>query len=323
MKLSECPEFRKLQGLASLQLISELRQHRNSRLKLSDMPLLHYRYNVHDASPHLGMLNMLIGVSVIFCLWNVWAAPPLTTTTLQSSSTMDTPTNSNTMYEVNSINQQETKQHFDTEMMRLASALSLPTLAPIESLNQQTLHLLPIHTASNGQKYILLTGQDLQSRTIPSKQDEVYEKRLQISDTKYSIRTQDEMRNGGKATHTSNSRKRAPKQLVPSTRRELSTPLFVDSVTYEPFSSTSSSLTTAYHYRPNWTSWVYGIAISCSILAGGLFARISLQRMDRWEHLSKEDSLAFDVAYTSYIDDHGSFFTVSDWSGDHLDRFDV
>ena len=60
-------------------------------------------------------------------------------------------------------------------------------------------------------------------------------------------------------------------------------------------------------------------------------AKRALDRIDRWEQLSKEDSLAYDLAYTTpgtYSDlgsEYGSFGSSgeSDWSGDYLDRFDV
>jgi len=112
-----------------------------------------------------------------------------------------------------------------------------------------------------------------------------------------------------------------------SSPRGFSSPLFVET---EPRSSTGVSETASSptRLRPRWSSWIYAFAITGSIVAGGLYAKRTLERIDRWEQLSKEDSLAYDVAYTSvYNDDvisYGSFASVtSEWSGDFLDRFDV
>lgn len=44
---------------------------------------------------------------------------------------------------------------------------------------------------------------------------------------------------------------------------------------------------------------LYLMAVAGSVLGGGILAKRALDRMDRWEQLSQEDSLAFDIAYTS------------------------
>jgi hypothetical protein len=99
------------------------------------------------------------------------------------------------------------------------------------------------------------------------------------------------------------------------------------------------------------------MAVTGSVLGGGLLAKRALDRIDRWEQLSKEDSLAFDIAYTSPYTagegagglaggpagflyprststssnndgtgseaSYGSFSSTADWRGDRLNRFDV
>ena len=60
-------------------------------------------------------------------------------------------------------------------------------------------------------------------------------------------------------------------------------------------------------------------------MAGALVAKRTIDRAIRWETLLKEDSLAYDMAYTddwrSDTSSYGSF--VSNVWSDELDKFDV
>ena len=120
-----------------------------------------------------------------------------------------------------------------------------------------------------------------------------------------------------------------PSFQIQSRSRSTQLPRNLGDSSIEPLSSSSYSPINRRHLR--WTRWLYAIAVSVALLAGGVFAKRALDRIDRWEQLSKEDSLAYDLAYTSAATDtyswasDGSFASVSstDWSGDYLDRFDV
>jgi hypothetical protein len=278
-----------------------------------------HHYNPHDGSPHFGMLNILIGLAVMMCLWNVWTAPPPKSAINASVSSSMIRNYSCTYIErQKSCHDQQELQQQEDEARRLQlvraikpqSTTRTQISAPAEKI-QNGIRLLPAHTGSDGQKFILLAskrGQETLNKAIVSSNE--LEKEGNILKMHSQPRRKSSIR----------------KDEVYTNRRGLSTPLFVDMVTYETLPASSSSMYPRHHYQPNLSSWLFGTAVSGSILAGGLLAVRILIRMDRWEQLSKEDSLAFDVAYTSpYIDDGESYgsFASSEWSGDRLDRFDV
>jgi hypothetical protein len=208
---------------------------------------------------------------------------------------------------------------------------------------------LPVHTAENGQRFVLLTNyntlQDNHNKNLDAPlftEDGIQEKHAKLSHQQSNThsrqqhlavlqhqRPQRRLRNNQHNDGEKNAL--MAKQRVTSKPRGFASPLFV--VETQPSSAgaslTTSTATASVRVRPRWSTWMYAIAITGSILAGGLYAKRVLDRIDRWEHLSKEDSLAYDLAYTSpynnnnddVISHYGSF--VSDWSGDYLDRFDV
>jgi hypothetical protein len=53
-----------------------------------------------------------------------------------------------------------------------------------------------------------------------------------------------------------------------------------------------------------------------------MMAKRALDKVHKWEQLSQEDSLAYDIAYTTTTSELGYGSFVSVWSGD-LDKFDV
>ncbi|KAG7368108.1 hypothetical protein IV203_030851 [Nitzschia inconspicua] len=290
-----------------------------------------YHYSPHDGSLHFGILNVMIALAVVMCLWNVWTVTPAngesnvstSRAAIQDYTSISTASSSSSSPKQQQLLEQNEKHQELMMQQQLSSktATTTPTEPLLKMLIlsgdpsrekiQNGIQLYPVHTSSNGQKFILLAPEQThsESRTMTTEQ----------------VNVAGEFRDGSKipTAHSTEMKKQ-----VRSKRRGLSAPLFVDVVTYEPLSSSSGSSSTYahHHYRPNWYSWMYGIAISGSVFAGGLFAKLALIRMDMWEQLSKEDSLAFDVAYTSpyhdEVESYGSFAT-SDWSGDYLDRFDI
>jgi hypothetical protein len=261
-------------------------------------------------------------------LWNLWTAPPPTSVTGTASKSSSTMPNYSTPYPelpMSSNNhplqdeQKQQQQLQETERLQLVGATQpqLTTLTKIDSPAQKTQNdvtFFPVHTTTNGHKFILLASQ--RGKEAPSKvivSSNALGKEVDMLKTQRQLTT----------PHQTSIRSK----LVHSHRRGLSTPLFIDTVTYETLpSSASSFMYPHHHYRPIWSSWLFGLTASGSILAGGLLAIQALKRMDRWEQLSKEDSLAFDVAYTTTykgdVESYGSFESL-EWSGDRLDRFDV
>jgi hypothetical protein len=138
-----------------------------------------YHYSLHDASPHFGMLNVMIGLAVMICLWNVWTAPPPTvvTTTTQGlaavgqysdlvASSLDS--NSQQLKQpsqqaqlesssrtVNQPEQLSSSQANATPTLALSITL-LPSSSPEEKIQDNNIRLYPVHTGPNGQKFILL-----------------------------------------------------------------------------------------------------------------------------------------------------------------------
>ncbi|KAL3906233.1 MAG: hypothetical protein SGARI_004094, partial [Bacillariaceae sp.] len=277
----------------------------------------------------------MIGIAVALCLWNVWTAPP--PTTVSSASTVDfaaarqaLSTNGQQQQQLQQQEERQSIQHVTSE--EPVTQLMSSTLS---NTSQATVHhgarVFPVHTAANGQKFILLVPEQSRRKDAPKtlsveqREGEFgQEPKTEAVNRKKSVANQPNKTAAHGGTKSPNN-KDAKRKHVRANRRGLSTPLFVDTVTFDPLSSSSAR----HHLRPQWSSWFYGIAITGSVLAGGLFAKRALIRMDRWEQLSKEDSLAFDVAYTTafvYDDDadsYGSFAAAaSDWSGDYMDRFD-
>jgi hypothetical protein len=64
------------------------------------------------------------------------------------------------------------------------------------------------------------------------------------------------------------------------------------------------------------------VAISGAIIAGALMAKRALDKLQKWEQQSQEDSLAYDIAYTTTTSEVGYGSFVSNWTDD-LDKFDV
>jgi hypothetical protein len=319
--------------------ITMVRRHQNHRRQ-------RYNYSPHDSSPHFPVLNILIGIVVTLCLWNVWTAPP-------PARVMESTMGGQVMQQNQQLQRQSSQQQVEeVTPIQMSSLSSLSTMSntsqDITSV-QDEIHLFPVHTAANGQKFIVLSSGPSRQTTSPRSPEQ---QEGEFGQAPRVIGNVAKKSAGGKPTKTNtygekSSRKQSDTLSVPKTisrhkkekkimtpnQRGLSTPLFIDTVSYEPLSSSSpgsSSSQAHHHFRPYWYSWFLGIAISGSVLAGGLLAKRVLKRMDRWEQLSKEDSLAFDVAYTTafvYDEDaqsYGSFVeTTSDWSRDNLDRFDV
>lgn len=300
-----------------------------------------YHYSPHDASPHFPMLNVMIGIAVALCLWNIWTAPPPTVVT--SSSTMDYAASKQAPNSAQQLQQEQQQQQQQQSMQQRVvevppTQLSSSALSNTSQASEQVdMHLFPVHTAANGQKYILLAPSRRSQKDTPraksvepQQEGEFGQQPRGKTSTPKKTVVSHPPKTGGHGTTKTPKNKDMKKQHMKANRRGLSTPLFVDTVTYDTLSSSSSSSYPHHHLRPKWSSWFYGIAITGSVLAGGLFAKRALKRMDRWEQLSKEDSLAFDVAYTTAfvydddVDSYGSFAAAaSDWSGDYMDRFDV
>jgi hypothetical protein len=54
-----------------------------------------------------------------------------------------------------------------------------------------------------------------------------------------------------------------------------------------------------------------------------MMAKRALDKVQKWEQQSQEDSLAYDLAYTSTMSEAGYGSFVSQWTDDDLDKFDV
>jgi hypothetical protein len=289
-----------------------------------------YNYSRHDGSPHYRILNGLIGFLVLLWVFNVWTAPP--TTTAKAA-----------YYQQN---QPELTLQFEMPMLSSLSS-NLGSFRTDVNENNQAIRLLPVHTAADGQKFVVLfpvtTFEQPESKKDHKKEhhNHPHQSKSRGQFPLLALKQKDRSSTLASSTQKYNKQERVqqaitiknkvPKQELQSKPRGFSSPLFIDTAPVESrassFQQISSSGIPRYHRRPKWSSWFYAFAITSSIVAGGLFAQRSLSRMDQWEQLSKEDSLAFDLAYTISVsnDDvasYGSF--VTDWSGDYLfDRFDV
>jgi hypothetical protein len=343
-----------------------------------------YRYghnNPHDASPHYGMLNFLIGLAVLLCLWNVWTAPsPDIDTSYVTNNSQKYSYNSNdgrmrmnSGKEQEQEQQQQQQQHSNQQDVISYSAflsdgnsrVADPYLKMSSSgkrtdslMKNQQLRSIPT-TLMDGHKVIVLSPsiahglrQEEDSHTLNCFQVRPQRQRQQQHQPKQSLQNVQIVPARFPLASTSDSlpktktlpSNRGLSGYSPSNNSHISQPVKTLSRSSSSSSSRnignnssaeyslSSSSYTRGNRRPlRWSHFIYAIAISCSLLAGGVYAKRTLERIDRWEQLSKEDSLAFDIAYTTMTMDtysdvsYGSFGSVSttDWSGDYLDRFDV
>lgn len=323
-----------------------------------------YRYhNPHDASPHYGMLKCLIGLVVSLCIWNVWTcgSPDPTSYTTSNSKTYSYNSNDGRMIknseEKEGDQKRRSKQQYKTsysssltngrstvEDPYLKVSSSVATNEPLVKNNQ--LQSIPM-TVTSGHRLILMPltaihelrqGEDIHS--IIGLQ--VQQQQQQIN---HSLRNTQVVPQRFPVTFASDNRPKTStlpinrdlSKYLPSNDIHLSQPVQTHSRLRSSTSSsprknsTSSSYTRNSRRHLRWSHFIYAVAVSCSLLAGGVFARRALERIDRWEQLCKEDSLAFDLAFTSMATDaysdvsYGSAGSKSstDWSGDYLDRFDV
>ena len=338
-----------------------------------------YRYghnNPHDASPHYGMLNFLIGLAVLICLWNVWTAPsPDTDTSYVTNNSQKYSYNSNDgRMRMNSGKEQEEQQQHSNQQDEMSYSASLsdgssrvkdPYLKMSSSgkttdslMKSQQLRLIPT-TLIDGHKVIVLSPsiahrlrQEEDSHTMNGFQVRPQRQRQQQHQPKQSLQnvqtvpapfplasTSDNLpktrtlpSNRGLSEYSSSNNIHISQPVQnPAWSSSSSSPRNIGNNSSAEYSLSSSSYTRGNRRPLRWSHFIYATAISCSLLAGGVYAKRTLERIDRWEQLSKEDSLAFDIAYTTTTMDtysdvsYGSFGSVSttDWSGDYLDRFDV
>jgi hypothetical protein len=114
-------------------------------------------------------------------------------------------------------------------------------------------------------------------------------------------------------SHSSNPLKMSRDEIVNIGRK-----LSKQNPTYETTESSKSSSSI-------WSSPLMMVVflITGSVVSGGiLLAKWALDRFFKWEENEREDSLAFDIAYTTTVSEIGYGSFVSNWTGD-LDKFDV
>jgi len=322
-----------------------------------------YQYhNPHDASPHCGMLKCLIGLAVLLCIWNVWTsgAPDTDTTSYTARNSKTYSYNSNDGRMIRNLGEKEkdqkrrSKQQYKTSYSTYLndgrSTVEDPYLKvsssgePLVKNNQ--LQSIPM-TEMSGHRLILIPLTAIhelqQGEGIHSTIGLQVQQQQQIN---HSLRNAPIVPQPFPVVSAIDHRHKT--NILPS-NGELSEQLSSNDIhlvqpvqTHSRLRSSSSSslprnnsMSSSYTQNSrrhlHWSHFIYAVAVSCSLLAGGIFARRALERIDRWEQLCKEDSLAFDIAYTSMTTDtysdvsYGSAGSISstDWSGDYLDRFDV
>ncbi|MGK3744123.1 MAG: hypothetical protein ACI8RD_010807 [Bacillariaceae sp.] len=338
-----------------------------------------YRYghnNPHDASPHYGMLNFLIGLAVLLCLWNVWTAPsPDTDTSYVRNNSQKYSYNSNDgRMRMNSGEEYEEQKQRSNQQDETSYSMPLsdgssrvedPHLKMSSSgkttgsfVKNQQLRSIPT-TLMDGHKVIVLSPsmtrglrQDDDSHTMNGLKVQRQRQRQQQHQPRQSLQnvqivpapfplasTTDNVpktkalpSNRGLSEYSSSNDSHLSQPVQSRSRSSSSSsPKNIGNNSSADSTLSSSSYTRGNRRPLRWSHFIYAIAVSCSLLAGGVYAKRTLERIDRWEQLSKEDSLAFDIAYTTMTMDtysdvsYGSFGSVSttDWSGDYLDRFDI
>ena len=257
----------------------------------------------YQGSPNLGAFNLMIGTAVILCLWKLWVAdevtmPTTTMTTAQSQKYL-------------SIYDGAYQQH----------------ILPIETLDGHPVVLLSSQLLSRSPKLKSPTKQNT-IRPPTRKGSNVFP--VEVKSTEKSpqqtIRNTVAMRAASAKTESGSKRNDKSRTISTST-------LLQGGQHKSTTTSSASSAKQKYHHQHQYhgtrsqakSFWdlVVLFAISGSIVTGAFYARTALEKLQRWEEQSNEDSLAYDMAYTDTVSEinYGSF--VSSWDGGDLDKFDI
>jgi hypothetical protein len=242
----------------------------------------------HYGSLNYSIMNFVIGWCVFFCLRNLWSVPT-----------------------------------FDTDE-QVNVALMLP--------NHLT-HTLPVQVI-NGRRTILISSllQDA-AMNQNNRDDNVNTTETvtsQLRPTKKETKLQ-MLQNDRRATSKINvnnhmRRKQRSSHQYKMLSSATALPIRHTTSTVLPRSrkltaSTMSPMTRAAPVEQQSRSTILLLAFSCSFVAGGLYAKRALDRYQKWEIRSQEDSLAYDIAYTTKTEvSYGSM--GSSWS-DEWSKFDV
>lgn len=237
----------------------------------------------HYASLNYSIMNFVIGWCVFFCLRNLWSVPTFAT----------------------------------DEQVNVA--LMLP--------NHFT-HTLPVQVI-NGRRTILISPLLQDAAMNQNNRDDngntTETVTLQLRPTKKEAKLQ-MLQNDRRATSNNMQRKQRSSNQYKMVSSAKALPTRQTASTVLPISrklthSTISPMTRAAPVEQQSQSTILLLAFSCSFVAGGLYAKRALDRYEKWEIQSQEDSLAYDIAYTTKTEvSYGSM--GSSWS-DEWSKFDV
>jgi hypothetical protein len=243
----------------------------------------------HYASLNYSIMNFVIGWCVFFCLRNLWSVPTFAT----------------------------------DEQVNVA--LMLP--------NHFT-HTLPVQVI-NGRRTILISpllqdvvmnqnnrnddGNTTETVTLQLRPTKKETKLQMLQNDRRTISTINAKKNNMQRKQRSSNQYKMVSSATALPRRQTTSTVLP--ISRKLTASTMSRMTRAAPVEQQSQSTILLLAFSCSFVAGGLYAKRALDRYEKWEIQSQEDSLAYDIAYTTKTEvSYGSM--GSSWS-DECSKFDV
>lgn len=270
------------------------------------------------ASLNYSILNIIIRWCIFYCIWNLWTLPRLESTNEHIDISMRVPGNQTILQEslpVHIINGHKT--------VLISGLLQSFTTAKAEDVNSTMYAAATTDTKST----LKLASHDSSIGTRHKPQDALkthYNQkppRRRSAATKHRIparyqRSNKEIKSqahGTKSKVTTSQAKasQSPSKSEPVARR----------LRYESLQS-SLGQSAPISQQPQQRSSFVLLVFSCALIGGGMFALRALKRLEKWEILSQEDNLAYDIAHTTKSDSNYGSFDLQSWQDD-LSKFDV
>jgi hypothetical protein len=250
----------------------------------------HYHY--YRGSPNYAVLNLLIGSLVVMCLWNIWVAPATDEVEIM-------PTTSTAFGNPTSLQQQ---------YVSIYDGASQKHVLPIQVVDGHPAVFISPQMLARSSKFdspIMLSLPNPNENDLNSYQNQGV-----------AVATESNARPILQPRRIQSNNNIKDKKLHAKQKPRLHTT--AKSPPRSKFSKNGSSGSNRAPQR----SIFFLLALSGSALTGGVFAKRALEKLQKWEEQSNEDSLAYDMAYTDTVSEIGYGSFVTSWSND-LDKFDV
>jgi hypothetical protein len=302
---------------------------------------------------HSALMNWILGVAVVLSLWTLWSSPVLNSNSNYQSGDGTTAAS---LSSYNNLQSRMNKATMTIPTTTPSTARQEPATAAVPPLlvqlqgRQESQQLIPIFLDGNGHPAALIHPRHLQmiasSSSSSNTGNVVFHhqaneqgdpKRLSSPNvrqaTTASTNSVEPSQNGEwtKQQQQSPNNKQVSasgtttgKQVLQTGGSNYGAPVATAFSDSTPRTLLSMEDETTQGSAATVRGTTFLMVASCSIVLGAVAAKKAIDRAQRWEQESQEDSLAYDLAYTETRSDdsYGSFVSTTGWS-DELDKFDV